>query len=117
MIRVAGLKSLYKARIQETGPDKLTPFEQLEAIRNYLHQEHKTLEACYVSIVSELYTHGVKIKNYAMLSKEEQSQFRDIFLEEIYPVIIPIAVDATHPFPHLNNLSFGLALTLRNNFV
>jgi polyphosphate kinase len=38
-----------------------------------------------------------------------------MFFNEIYPVIIPIAVDATHPFPHLNNLSFGLAMTLKDD--
>ena len=37
-----------------------------------------------------------------------------MFFNEIYPVIIPIAVDGTHPFPHLNNLSFGLAITLKD---
>ncbi|MDD3592223.1 MAG: RNA degradosome polyphosphate kinase [Sulfurovum sp.] len=115
MIRVAGLKSLYDARIQETGPDKLTPGEQLEEIRNYLHQEHMILESCYNSIVSELYTHGVNIKNYTALNDQEQEEVKAIFFNEIYPVIIPIAVDATHPFPHLNNLSFGLALTLRDD--
>ncbi|MBN2250399.1 MAG: RNA degradosome polyphosphate kinase [Campylobacterales bacterium] len=115
MIRVAGLKSLYDARIQETGPDKLTPGEQLEEIRNYLHKEHLILESCYNSIVSELYTHGVNIKNYTALNDQEQEEVKAIFFNEIYPVIIPIAVDATHPFPHLNNLSFGLALTLKDD--
>lgn len=115
MIRVAGLKSLYSARIRETGPDKLTPGEQLEEIRHYLHKEHEVLESCYTSIVSELYSHGVNIKNYNTLNNEEQARIKEIFLHEIYPVIIPIAVDATHPFPHLNNLSFGLALTLKDD--
>ena len=112
MIRVAGLKSLYKARIQETGPDKLTPGEQLKAIRSYLHDEQKVLEACYTGILSELHTHGVMIRAFTSLHKEEKREIKKIFFDQIYPVIIPIAVDATHPFPHLNNLSFGLAITL-----
>ena len=115
MIRVAGLKALFKARIQETGPDKLTPSEQLEQIHNYLHKEHQVLESCYTSIISELHTHSVHVKNYNLLNTEEQLEIKEIFFNEIYPVIIPIAVDATHPFPHLNNLSFGLAITLRDD--
>ena len=115
MIRVAGLKALLKARIQETGPDKLTPSQQLEEIHSYLHKEHKVLESCYTSIISELHTHGVNVKNYDALNKEEQIEIKEKFFHEIYPVIIPIAVDATHPFPHLNNLSFGLALTLEDD--
>lgn len=115
MIRVAGLKALFKAGIQETGPDKLTPSQQLEEIHGYLHKEHKVLESCYTSIISELHTHGVNVKNYDALNKEEQEEIKEKFFNEIYPVIIPIAVDATHPFPHLNNLSFGLALTLEDD--
>jgi len=115
MIRVAGLKALFKARVQETGADKLTPSEQLEAIHNYLHREHQVLESCYTSIISDLHTHGVNVKQYDALNEEEQEQIEEIFFEEIYPVIIPIAIDATHPFPHLNNLSFGLAMTLKDD--
>ena len=115
MIRVAGLKALYKAGIQETGPDKLTPSQQLEAIHGYLHKEHKVLESCYTSIISELHTHGVNVKNHDALNQDEKLEIKEKFFNEIYPVIIPIAVDATHPFPHLNNLSFGLALTLEDD--
>ncbi len=115
MIRVAGLKSLFKAGVQETGPDKLTPSQQLEEIHGYLHKEHQVLESCYTSIISELHIHGVNVKNYDALNIEEQLEVKEKFFSEIYPVIIPIAVDATHPFPHLNNLSFGLALKLTDD--
>ena len=115
MIRVAGLKALYKARVQETGPDKLTPKEQLEEIRSYLHKEHQVLETCYTSIISQLHDNAVNVKNYDALSGEEKTLVKEMFFNEIYPVIIPIAVDATHPFPHLNNLSFGLAITLKDD--
>ena len=115
MIRVAGLKALFKARVQETGPDKLTPREQIDEIHAYLHKEHKVLESCYTSIISELHTHGVKINHYDALTDAEKEEVKKKFFNEIYPLIIPIAVDATHPFPHLNNLSFGLALSLEDS--
>ncbi len=115
MIRVAGLKALLKAGVQEIGADKLTPSQQLAKIHDYLHKEHKVLESCYSSIISELHTHGVRIKNYDKLNKQEQKEIEEKFFNEIYPLIIPIAVDATHPFPHLNNLSFGLALSFEDN--
>ena len=115
MIRVAGLKALFKARIQETGADKLTPSEQLEKIREHLHKEHHVLESCYTSIISQLHTHSVHVKHYDALNEEEKSEIKKIFFNEIYPVIIPIAVDSTHPFPHLNNLSFGLAMSLEDD--
>ncbi|MFK5976489.1 MAG: RNA degradosome polyphosphate kinase [Sulfurovum sp.] len=115
MIRVAGLKALEKAGVQETGADKLTPSQQLEEIHNYLHREHEVLESCYSSIILELHTHGVSIKNYDKLDITEQKELEEKFFNEIYPLIIPIAVDATHPFPHLNNLSFGLALSFEDS--
>ena len=115
MIRVAGLKALFKARVQETGADKLTPKEQLEEIHTYLHTEHQVVESCYTSIISKLHENNVNVKTYDTLSQEEKSIVKEMFFNEIYPVIIPIAVDATHPFPHLNNLSFGLAMTLKDD--
>ncbi|BCD59662.1 MULTISPECIES: RNA degradosome polyphosphate kinase [unclassified Nitratiruptor] len=112
MIRVAGLKKLYKYRILETGPDKMTPLEQLQAIRNYLHTEKKSLENTFYEIINALKKEGLHLKNYSALSSEEQKEIDKFFYSNLYPVIIPIAVDATHPFPHLNNLSFALALKL-----
>ncbi|WP_457608383.1 RNA degradosome polyphosphate kinase [Nitratifractor sp.] len=112
MVRVAGLISLYKAGIQETGPDRLTPAEQLREIRDYLHREKIELERSYNTILAELEEAEVRIRPFAEVDSEAQRQLREEFNEHIYPVIIPIAVDATHPFPHLNNLSFGLAVKL-----
>jgi polyphosphate kinase len=110
MIRVAGLKALFKARIQETAIDKLTPTEQLEAIHKTLHREHRTLESSYKEIMKELKNYNVTIKGYQKLSDKQKAIIKEQFFEQIYPVIMPIAIDATHPFPHLNNLSFALAL-------
>ncbi len=114
MVRVAGLISLYKARIQETGPDRLTPAEQLLEIRKYLHNEKEELETRYNTIIAELENDGVKVLPFSKLNTELQEKLREAFYDEIYPIIIPIAIDATHPFPHLNNLSFGLAVKLED---
>jgi len=113
MIRVAGLKSLYKAGVYETGPDKLTPLKQLELIRDHLHREIATLEELYLAVKKDLEDNGVYIKCYNELDNNLKERLQKLFFEHIYPIIIPIAVDATHPFPHLNNLSFGLALKLK----
>ena len=112
MIRVAGLKALCKAGIQETALDRLTVKEQLDLIHNYLHNEQKRLERSYRNILNSLNKASVYIKSFSELSDSEQKIMEKIFFKEIYPIIIPIAIDTTHPFPHLNNLSFGLAITL-----
>ncbi len=114
MIRVAGLKALFKARVQETAIDKLTPAEQLRAIHKTIHKEQKVLEATFRDIMESLKEHKVAIKSFTELNAKQQAVIENEFFEQLFPVIMPIAIDATHPFPHLNNLSFALALKLED---
>ena len=115
MIRVAGLKKLFAAGIIVSGADKLTPLQQLREIRKYLHQEQQVLEHCMNGILSSLEKKGIVVKSYDEVNQHQKNQLNRFFNEQIYPVIIPIAVDATHPFPHLNNLSFGIIVKLSDN--
>jgi len=112
MIRVAGLKKLFSAGVIVSGADRLTPLQQLREIRNYLHQEQQVVEHCRNEIFTKLEPHGINVKTYDQASNQEKKVLNQFFNENIYPVIIPIAIDATHPFPHLNNLSFGLIVKL-----
>lgn len=114
MIRVAGLKKLFTAGIIVSGADKLTPLQQLREIREYLHQEQQVIEYCLAEILAKLEKEGITIKPYDEVDQREKVQLKRFFYENIYPVIIPIAIDATHPFPHLNNLSFGLIVKLKD---
>jgi len=114
MIRVAGLKKLFSAGIIVSGADRLTPLQQLREIRSYLHQEQQVVEHCRSEILSKLEPEGIYVKSYDEVSNQDKHRLNQYFNENIYPVIIPIAVDATHPFPHLNNLSFGLIVKLRD---
>lgn len=115
MIRIAGLKKLFTAGIIVSSADKLTPLQQLREIRKYLHQEQQVVEHCMNGILKKLEAEGISIKSYSEVSQSQKSHLNKHFRENIYPVIIPIAVDATHPFPHLNNLSFGLIVKLRDS--
>jgi len=112
MIRVAGLKKLFSAGIIVSGADRLTPLQQLREIRTYLHQEQQVIEHCMNGILKKLEDEGIFIKSYQEVSQHEKSTLKRYFNENLYPVIVPIAIDATHPFPHLNNLSFGLIVKL-----
>ena len=112
MIRVAGLKKLFSAGIIVSGADKLTPLQQLKEIRAYLHQEQQVVEHCRSEILKQLEGEGISVKSYDEVNQTQRNYLNKFFNENIYPVIIPIAIDATHPFPHLNNLSFGLIVKL-----
>jgi len=115
MIRVAGLKKLFSAGIIVSGADRLTPLQQLREIRKYLHQEQQVVEHCRTSIFKSLEPEGISVKTYDEVNLNEKRILSKFFRENIYPVIIPIAVDATHPFPPLNNLSFGLIVKLADS--
>ncbi|AJC84942.1 RNA degradosome polyphosphate kinase [Campylobacter peloridis] len=112
MIRVAGLKQLFVAGVSTAGNDEMTPLAQLKAIRNYLHEEKYVVEQYFNKITQELEKENLFIRSYEELDEDLKQQCNEHFFSHIFPVIVPIAVDATHPFPHLNNLSFSLAVKL-----
>ncbi len=112
MIRIAGLKKLFSAGVNVSGPDMLTPLHQLREIRAHLQNEQLEVESCLLDIMNKLEDEGIVFRSYKQLSSEHQQYLDRYFSEHIYPVVVPIAVDATHPFPHLNNLSFGQIVKL-----
>ena len=114
MIRVAGLKRLYGSGVTEVGADKLTPLQQLKSIRESLREEKRTLEGVFGEIMSALAKEGMWLKKVSELNATQKKQLHAHFLSYLYPVIVPVVVDSTHPFPHLNNLSFAIALRLKN---
>ena len=114
MIRVAGLKKLFSAGVMVSGADRLTPLQQLREIRKYLHQELQVVEYTLNDIFKKLEKEGISVKSYDAVNQQQKYQLNRYFTEQIYPVIVPIAVDATHPFPHLNNLSFGMIVKLQD---
>jgi len=114
MIRVAGLKQLFSAGVIETGTDQKTPLDQLREIRAYLASEKEVIQESYRIIVKELEDENLFIKGYEELSPSLAKLSDEYFFSNILPVIVPIAVNATHPFPHLNNLSFSLAVKLQD---
>ncbi|PAF41747.1 RNA degradosome polyphosphate kinase [Helicobacter sp. 11S02596-1] len=114
MIRVAGLKRLYASGVAEIGPDRLTPAEQLRLIRDYLHHEQSRLEELFHHLRASLSKAGLVVKKFSELGKTQKMGIKGYFQNYLYPIIVPIVVDATHPFPHLNNLSFGVAVKLKS---
>ncbi|MDR2904967.1 MAG: polyphosphate kinase 1 [Helicobacteraceae bacterium] len=113
MIRVAGLKKMEKARVSPGSPDGLSAYEQLTMIRDYVSRELPELEKRVVEIYAAIEKSGIHIRRYDELNPQQKRKANAYFASHLYPVIIPIAVDATHPFPHLNNLSFAMVVKLK----
>src|ERR1041385_3110348 len=109
-IRVSGLKEeLGDANV--ISPDGLTPAEQLrksrERILALINQQARCLRE---EILPQLKAAGVSLIQYDSLSRHEQEILKDYFMEKVYPILTPLAVDPSHPFPYISPLSVNIGL-------
>jgi polyphosphate kinase len=111
MIRVAGLKQQLVGHVEETGPDALTPAEQLASISARCHgMVARQYKALLQDVLPNLERAGVRLLRPGHLSSEGEAFVNDYFWREVFPVLTPIALDPGHPFPHLRNKSLNLAV-------
>lgn len=113
MVRVAGLKKLLQAGLMGHSPDNRTPLEQLQGIRKrVIKMLQSQYYVFYKEIIPELKKSGVEL----LLNKREinlyQEKLRVMFENDILPVLTPISVSPTHPFPNLNTGRLYLAVEL-----
>ncbi|MGB7272828.1 MAG: polyphosphate kinase 1 [Geitlerinemataceae cyanobacterium] len=115
MVRVAGLKQQVEAGVIKLTPDGCTPQQQLARIRERLYpmvvQQHKHFQT---ELRPSLTHHGVHLLDYIDLDLDQRAYLEQYFEKRIFPVLTPLAVDPSHPFPHLSNLSLNLAVVVQN---
>ncbi|MBD2774883.1 polyphosphate kinase 1 [Iningainema tapete] len=115
MVRVAVLKQQVEAKVSQLSFDGRTPQQQLDEIsltlRPQVAQQHQHFEEVIRPLLSH---HGVHILNYMDLTEKQQKYLDNYFEEQIFPVLTPLAVDPSHPFPHISNLSLNLAVVVKN---
>ena len=111
MIRVSGLKEELEENVTELSPDGMTPGEQLEEIRKRVLPMIEQQATClHDQILPELATAGIHVVTYDTLIEEERQALRDYFMEKVFPILTPLAVDQSHPFPYISPLSLNLGL-------
>src|SRR5690606_2729188 len=93
--------------------DGMTPMQQLAAIRERTSRLMADQQDCWQELTGLLREAGVAVLEPNELSEEEREWLRTRFVEEIFPVLTPLAVDPAHPFPFIPNKGFCLALQLR----
>jgi polyphosphate kinase len=112
MVRVAGLKGQVQAGVSMPSVDGLTPAQQLAAINSRTGELMRNQQACWRSLREELRGVGIAVIDPAELTAEERPWLDTYFLDQIFPVLTPMAIDPAHPFPFIPNLGFFLVLEL-----
>ena len=115
MVRVAGLRRQVAAGMQPPTPDGMTAHQQLDAIHSrvteLIDQGRKLL---HDELLPQLAQNDVKLVEMDTLSGDEWKNIDDFFEAQVFPVLTPLAVDPSHPFPYISNLSLSLAVQLRD---
>ena len=115
MVRVSGLREQVEAGIVHRGSDGWTPSETLEAIAKHAGPAAEQQVRVFLDqVCPDMADAGIRIADMAGLSRQELDFLRDYFQREVFPVLTPLAVDASHPFPYISNLSLSLAVTIRD---
>lgn len=114
MVRVAGLWDQYENGINKRDAAGLTVKAQLEEISKAAHDQMKLLNKYLLSLVKELREVGIYICRVSELSEKGRRWLEAYYQEEIFPVLTPMAVDASRPFPFLANKTLNLAVELTN---
>jgi len=115
MVRVAGIRRQIAAAMQASSPDEMTPQQQLDEIHTRVAELIRLERNClHEELFPALAEHGVRLLTMDELSPEQWQTVDEFFESQIFPVLTPLAVDPSHPFPYISNLSLSLAVRLRN---
>ncbi|MBR0643707.1 RNA degradosome polyphosphate kinase [Plastoroseomonas hellenica] len=111
-VRVAGLVGQERAGLTKVSPDGRTPGQQLAAI----HAEAEILieeqQRSWTELSAQLRTAGIAVVQPEELAEADRDWLQDFFMERVFPVLTPLAVDPAHPFPFISNLALCLVFKL-----
>ena len=114
-IRVAGIKQQIESETSDVGPDGLSPTETFNAIQRIAHEMVATQCALWKDdLALALAKNGIRVHDVEKLSAKRAAWAQRFFREEVFPMLTPLAVDASHPFPQLLNKSHNLLVRARS---
>ncbi|WP_296657253.1 polyphosphate kinase 1 [Thiobacillus sp. 0-1251] len=112
-VRVAGLKEQIRAHSTQRSPDGLTPRQQFRAVSETAHAlVARQYELFNKAIIPELAEHGVHFIRRTHWNETQAAWIRDYFFRELMPVLTPVGLDPSHPFPRVLNKSLNFAVEL-----
>lgn len=111
MIRVSGLKEELEQGLTDVSADGASPAEQLALIREQVVKLVNEQARCLrEEVLPQLNETGVQLISYESLSRHEKENLKDYFMEKVFPILTPLAVDPSHPFPYISPLSVNIGL-------
>ncbi|MEM8985983.1 MAG: RNA degradosome polyphosphate kinase [Pseudomonadota bacterium] len=114
MVRVAGLRAQVRENVSALSQEGLTSKEQLVKITAMASELMAEQQRCWLALLPVLKDNGIEVLDRASLGVEERAWLEQEFLNSIFPVLTPLAIDPAHPFPFIPNLGFTLAMELKS---
>ena len=115
MVRVAGLKRRIATGIAVRAASGYTAREVLENIwQNAYDLQRQQADLFSASVLPELVANGIQLLRWDQLTPLEKADIERFFDAKVFPVLTPLAVDPSHPFPYISGLSLNLAVVVRN---
>lgn len=112
MVRVSSYIKKAHMGIESARPDGMTPSQLLYRIREGVIILLTELRATLRGLLNELAIQGVRVHDYTDLNEADRNIISRYFEDEIFPILTPLAADATRPFPFISNLSMNIAVFL-----
>jgi polyphosphate kinase len=113
MVRVAGLRGQVRAGIETLSPEGMTPAQQLAAIALKADSLMRAQQSVWGGLVRDLARTSFHVIAEDRLTPSERDWLEQHFLDQIFPVLTPQAIDPAHPFPFIPNKGFSLIMELR----
>lgn len=112
MVRVAGLWSNFDSGIEKRDASGMSVHEQLVAISQAAHEQVRTQTKSLIALMAEMDAVKLHFRRVKDLSELGKDWLEEYYREVVFPVLTPMAVDASRPFPFLANKTLNLAVEL-----
>jgi polyphosphate kinase len=112
MVRVSGLMEQVEAGVTTKSDDGLSPKQQLELISERVAALTADQQTRWRELRTQIAAQNIILVDALSLTADEHIYLNDYFLNSIFPILTPMAVDPAHPFPFIPNLGFSIALSL-----
>lgn len=112
-VRVAGLREMVRNNSVRPALDGMTPQQQLDAIDVDARALMQTQQDVWLELRKQMKSEGIDIVQRGELSDGDRTYLKQVFIEQVFPILTPLAIDPAHPFPFIPNTGLTLALELK----